>query len=232
MALPISARLTSRESIHAQLATYADRIVNDQQSLKILEVFTRQLRSVFGKLHDLLRKEADLAGSINLGGQSMQWVVMREEHAQLRARLDRQIHDFIAFLRQVVRFAMEDARALKRDKDLVQKLLTGNAREEFKAIAEAGIASEEAYVHAIDYLKRIMQRVERLLSRLDRVERILNKAVETGSLSEKDMGYIEETRLQAAAVERDVSRVEDLLPGLRELDAKSAGRLARLAQQL
>ncbi len=227
-----SARLTSTKSIHTQLAAYAERIVNDRQSLKILEVFTRQWRSVFTRLHDLLRKEADLAASIQLGGQPVQWVVLREEHGRLRERLDRDVHDFISFLRQVLRYAAEDKRALEKDQRLIIRLLQPDRAQAFKAIAEAGIASEEAYVHAITYLTRLMQRTEQLVKRLDRIKSILNKAVESGRIDEKDLRFIEETRLQAQKLEEEFGRVEDLLPGLREVDARSAERLARLAQQL
>ncbi len=217
------------KSLQEQLIEYAERVVHDRQSINVLEAFLNQMESLFNDLSTLLYKESNLAAGIIEGKSTINWSVISKEHDDLRLKLSKNLNDFIFFIKRVVSLAKDDKKFLERNKNLIANMLSPDKRELFLKNAETGIKNEDEYLKVLNYLESLKKDSELLIKKIDRVKEVLEKAVDKESITEKEIAFIEETRFKSKELLEKIRKMEEYIPGLRDLDADSAKTLGMLA---
>ncbi len=217
------------KSLQEQLIEYAERVVHDRQSINVLEAFLNQMDSLFNDLSTLLYKESNLAAGIIEGKSTINWSVISKEHDNLRLKLSKNLNDFIFFIKRVVSLAKDDKKFLERNKSLIANMLSPDKKELFLKNAETGIKNESEYLKVLNYLESLKKDSEILIKKVDRVKEVLEKAVDKESITEKEVAFIEETRFKSKELLEKIRKMEEYIPGLRELDADSAKTLGMLA---
>ncbi len=217
------------KSLQEQLIEYAERVVHDRQSINVLEAFLNQMESLFNDLSTLLYKESNLAAGIIEGKSTINWSVISKEHDDLRLKLSKNLNDFIFFIKRVVSLAKDDKKFLERNKSLIANMLSPDKRELFLKNAETGIKNEDEYLKVLNYLESLKKDSELLIKKIDRVKEVLEKAVDKESITEKEVAFIEETRFKSKELLEKIRKMEEYIPGLRDLDADSAKTLGMLA---
>ncbi|MFT4308955.1 MAG: hypothetical protein ACMXYL_00500 [Candidatus Woesearchaeota archaeon] len=216
-------------SLQEQLRVYAERVVNDRTSMNVLQAFLDQMADLFSSINDILFKESNLIVGIQDGKSTISWSVIAKRHDEKRYLLSKNLDDFIFFLKRILVLAKEDARFLKRNKDLIAGMLSANEHKTtFLESAEASISSEEQFITTLNYLTSLKKDTDRLLKDMDRCKSIVEKAIDTQEVSSKDISFVEMTRFKAHRLMEEVGRIGSYVPGLRSLDAESARTLGML----
>jgi 3-methyladenine DNA glycosylase Tag len=217
-------------SLQEQLRIYADRIVNDRTSMNVLQAFLEQMADLFGNVNDLLFKESNLVAGIHEGKSTISWTVVVKKHDNYRYLLSKNLDDFIFFLKRVIELAKQDARFLKRNRALIARMFSmDEPKRKFLESSQASISSEEQFITTLDYLATLKQDTNRLLKDMDKVKAIVEKAIETQKVSNKEISFLETTRFNAHRLMEEIGRIESYVPGLRSLDAESARTLGMLS---
>lgn len=200
--------------------------MNDHQSFNVLEAFLGQMEELFGSLARLLDRESK---RFEEGGVS--WSVMEKEHAQLTARLDSQLTEFVGFLHTILGLAQKDAAFLKRNRDSIAGLFSeGETRARFLESAEMSIDDERRFVGSLEFLADLRKRSQQLAKDLKKV----SDAFDSDKPKERDknLALIESCRMRAEKLYEQVRQVESHIPGLRDLDAQQARKLGMLSRSL
>ena len=205
-----------------QLASYARLVQNDEQSFNVIEVFARQMTELFGSLARVLDRESE-----HLSDEHIGWDLFLSQHVQLTDSVERQLSDFVALLREVLKAAEQDERFLRRHRDSIAQLfLEGSLRVEFLESAERGIEVEKRFVSTLSFLDDVAKRSKSLVKDLRRLHDLL----EAGKRDDKTLALLESCRMRAEKLNEQCREVSVHIPGLRDMDAQSARKLGMLAQ--
>lgn len=205
-----------------QLVSYARLVTNDEQSFNVVEVFASQMTQLFASLERILTRESEHLIEEHIGFE-----LILTEHEQLTAQLERQLTDFVSLLREVLRSAEKDERFLRRHRDSIAQLfLEGSLRIEFLESAEHSIDVEKRFVSALTFLDDVRKRSQALVKDL----RKLHESLEAGKSDEKTLALLESCRMRSSKLNEQCHGVATHIPGLRDLDARSARKLGMLAQ--
>lgn len=214
-----------QKPLTVQLDEYARRIVNDRQSLNMLEVFVSQADELFARLAALLDRESQAIGS-----ESISWSIMRQEHDALTDRIGSELSDFVSLLRTILRTAQDDERFLRRNRDAIASLFTeGELRVAFVESAQSSIDSESRFLKSLEFLEDASKRTRTLVHDL----RMLAAALENEkSDHDKTLALLESCRMRAVKLHEQYQGISEHIPGLRDVDAKQARKLGMLSRSL